>query len=70
MTKKDSWKNTPWEHRCAIFLKAAELLAGPYRQKMNAATMINQSKNVFQAEIDASCELIDFLKFRPIIFTF
>ena len=64
MTKKDNWKNTPWEQRCAIFLKAADLLAGPYRQKMNAATMINQSKNIFQAEIDAACELIDFLKFN------
>jgi len=64
MNKKESWKNTPWDQRCAIFLKAAELLAGPYRQKMNAATMVNQSKNIYQAEIDASCELIDFLKFN------
>lgn len=64
MNAKEKWKNTPWEQRCAIFLKAAELLSGPYRQKMNAATMINQSKNIFQAEIDASCELIDFLKFN------
>lgn len=61
---KQNWKNTSWEHRAAIFLKAADLLAGPYRQKINAATMINQSKNAHQAEIDASCELIDFLKFN------
>ena len=52
------------EHRAAIFLKAADLLAGPFRYKMNAATMIAQSKNVFQAEIDAACELIDFLRFN------
>ena len=64
MSAKENWKKTPWEQRCAIFLKAADLLAGPYRQKMNAATMINQSKNIFQAEIDAACELIDFLKFN------
>jgi 1-pyrroline-5-carboxylate dehydrogenase len=49
-----------WEQRAAIFLKAAELIAGPYRARINAATMIGQSKNVHQAEIDASCELIDF----------
>jgi 1-pyrroline-5-carboxylate dehydrogenase len=54
----------PWEQRAAIFLKAADLLAGPFRYKMNAATMLGQSKNVFQAEIDASCELIDFLRFN------
>jgi 1-pyrroline-5-carboxylate dehydrogenase len=53
-----------WEQRAAIFLKAAELIAGPYRAKINAATMIAQSKNIFQAEIDASCELIDFLRFN------
>jgi 1-pyrroline-5-carboxylate dehydrogenase len=61
---KEKWATMPWEHRAAIFLKAAELLAGPYRAKMNAATMLAQSKNVFQAEIDASCELIDFLTFN------
>ena len=61
---KNQWEQTPWEARASIFLKAAELLAGPYRQKMNATTMIGQSKNVFQAEIDASCELIDFLRFN------
>ena len=61
---KDKWANSEWETRAAIFLKAAELLAGPYRHKINAATMIGQSKNVFQAEVDASCELIDFLRFN------
>ena len=61
---KEKWSNLPWNHRVAIFLKAAELLAGPYRAKLNAATMIAQSKNVFQAEIDAACELIDFFKFN------
>ena len=61
--KKD-WAELPWEHRAAIFLKAADLLAGPYRAKMNAATMLCQSKNVFQAEIDAACEFIDFLRFN------
>lgn len=58
------WAATSWEHRAAIFLRAADLLAGPYRYKMNAATMIAQSKNVFQAEIDSACELIDFLRFN------
>ena len=58
------WSNMPWEQRAAIFLKAADLLAGPFSYKMNAATMLGQSKNVFQAEIDASCELIDFLRFN------
>tara|TARA_B100000902_G_C27285627_1_gene904261 strand:+ start:337 stop:1965 length:1629 start_codon:yes stop_codon:yes gene_type:complete len=61
---KVDWEDTSWEYRASIFLKAAELLTGPYRQKINAATMIGQSKNVFQAEIDAACELIDFLKFN------
>ena len=61
---RKKWAATSWEHRAAIFLKAAELLAGPFRYKMNAATMIAQSKNVFQAEIDAACELIDFLRFN------
>lgn len=58
------WAATSWEHRAAIFLKAADLLAGPYRYKMNAATMIAQSKNVYQAEIDSACELVDFLRFN------
>ena len=61
---KEKWSNLPWNHRVAIFLKAAELLAGPYRAKLNASTMIAQSKNVYQAEIDAACELIDFFKFN------
>jgi 1-pyrroline-5-carboxylate dehydrogenase len=53
-----------WEARAAIFLKAAALLAGPWRDTLNAATMLNQSKTVFQAEIDAACELIDFWRFN------
>ncbi len=61
---QEKWAATPWEERAAIFLRAAELLAGPYRDKMNAATMLAQSKNVFQAEIDAACEMIDFFKFN------
>ena len=64
LNAKESWSNLEWNHRVAIFLKAAELLAGPYRDKLNAATMISQSKNVYQAEIDAACELIDFFKFN------
>ncbi len=58
------WAKTSWEDRAAIFLKAADLLAGPFRYRMNAATMIAQSKNVMQAEIDSACELIDFLRFN------
>ena len=61
---KDSWANMPWESRAAIFLRAADLLAGPYRDKMNSATMLAQSKNAMQAEIDAACEMIDFFKFN------
>ena len=61
---KTKWANLAWEQRAAIFLKAAELIAGPYRAKINAATMIAQSKNIYQAEIDASCELIDFLRYN------
>ena len=60
-----SWSETPWEHRAAVMLKAAELLAGPWRDTLNAACMLNQSKSVFQAEIDAACELIDFWRFNP-----
>jgi len=59
------WSEMPWESRSAVFLKAAELLAGPWRDTLNAATMLNQSKTVFQAEIDAACELIDFWRFNP-----
>ncbi|MGV6828637.1 MAG: L-glutamate gamma-semialdehyde dehydrogenase [Flavobacteriales bacterium] len=61
---QQKWANTPWEQRAAIFLKAAELIAGPYRAKINAATMLAQSKNIHQAEIDAACELIDFLRYN------
>ena len=61
---RDAWANMAWEQRTAIFSKAAELIAGPYRDKINAATMIAQSKNVHQAEIDAACETIDFLRFN------
>ncbi len=58
------WASLSWEHRASIFLKAADLIAGPYRYEMNAATMVAQSKNAFQSEIDAVCELIDFLRFN------
>jgi 1-pyrroline-5-carboxylate dehydrogenase len=61
---KSLWANLHWEHRASIFLKAADLLAGPYRSRINAATMLGQSKNAYQAEIDAACELIDFLRFN------
>src|SRR5690606_4768824 len=61
---RKNWADMSWENRAAIFLKAADLLAGPYRAKINAATMIGQSKNAFQAEIDSACELIDFLRFN------
>jgi 1-pyrroline-5-carboxylate dehydrogenase len=64
LNAKELWSNLGWEHRAAIFLKAADLLAGPYRYKMNAATMLGQSKNAFQAEIDSACELIDFLRYN------
>lgn len=64
LTAKEDWENMSWEHRASIFLKAADLFAGPYRDKINAATMLAQSKNVHQAEIDAACELIDFLRFN------
>ncbi len=64
LAAKEKWANMAWEHRAAIFLKAADLLAGPYRAKMNAATMLAQSKNIFQAEIDAVCEYADFLRFN------
>lgn len=62
LASKSDWENMAWESRAAIFLKAADLLAGPYRAKMNAATMLAQSKNCYQAEIDSVCELIDFLR--------
>ncbi|MDC1107321.1 L-glutamate gamma-semialdehyde dehydrogenase [Prolixibacteraceae bacterium] len=60
---KSDWEKMPWNHRASIFLKAAELISGPYRYKINAATMLAQSKNAFQAEIDSACELADFLRF-------
>lgn len=61
---KKEWEGLSWEHRASIFLKAAELLAGPWRARMNAATMLGLSKTVFQAEIDAACELADFFRFN------
>ncbi|HEY4785977.1 MAG TPA: aldehyde dehydrogenase family protein, partial [Bacteroidales bacterium] len=61
---KPLWEALPWQQRAAVFLKAADLIAGPYRSKINAATMLSQSKNVYQAEIDSACELIDFLRFN------
>ena len=64
LESRKKWAAMTWESRAAIFLKAAELIAGPYRAKINAATMIAQSKTIHQAEIDASCELIDFLRFN------
>lgn len=61
---RSAWASLPWEDRAAVFLRAADLLAGPFRDRMNAATMLAQSKNVFQTEIDAACELIDFFRFN------
>lgn len=64
LAAKEAWENLSWEHRASIFLKAADLISGPYRAQMNAATMLAQSKNAYQAEIDAVCELADFLRFN------
>lgn len=64
LAAKEAWANMPWQDRASIFLRAADLLAGPFRAKMNAATMLAQSKNAFQAEIDAVCELCDFFRFN------
>ncbi|MEM7367670.1 MAG: L-glutamate gamma-semialdehyde dehydrogenase [Bacteroidota bacterium] len=64
MAAKTAWENTSWEHRASVFLKAADLLAGPWRARMNASTMLAQSKNVFQSEIDAVAELADFFRFN------
>lgn len=64
LAARQQWADTPWEQRAAVFLKAAELLATKYRAHTNAATMLGQSKNAFQAEIDSACELIDFLRFN------
>src|ERR1700751_4071114 len=64
LAAKKKWAELSWEHRASIFLKAAELIAGPYRAKLNAATMLGQSKNAYQAEIDSACEITDFLRFN------
>ncbi len=64
LAAREQWAATSWEHRAAVFMKAAELLASKYRFRMNAATMLGQSKNAYQAEIDSACELIDFLRFN------
>ena len=64
LAAKPQWENLSWEHRASIFLKAADLIAGPYRARINAATILGQGKNAFQAEIDATCEMVDFLRFN------
>jgi len=64
LTARKEWERLPWEQRAGIFLRMAELLAGPYRDLLNASTMLGQSKNPFQAEIDSACELIDFFRFN------
>lgn len=64
LTAREAWANMPWEHRASIFLKAADLISGKYRYRMNAATMLAQGKNCFQSEIDSVCELADFLRFN------
>jgi 1-pyrroline-5-carboxylate dehydrogenase len=69
LAAKELWANLGWEHRASIFLKAADLLAGPYRYKINAATMLGQSKSPYQAEIDSACELIDFLRYNVYFMT-
>jgi len=69
LAARRQWADTPWEHRAAVFMKAAELLATKYRYRMNAATMLGQSKNAYQAEIDSACELIDFLRFNVYFLT-
>lgn len=61
---RPAWQSLPWEHRASIFLKAADLISGPYRDKINASSMLGQSKNVYQAEIDAACEMADFFRFN------
>jgi 1-pyrroline-5-carboxylate dehydrogenase len=61
---RNAWQSLSWDHRASIFLKAADLISGPYRAKINASTMLAQSKNVFQAEIDAACEMADFFRFN------
>ena len=69
LAAKPDWANLSWQHRASIFLKAADLLSGPYRAKINAATMLGQSKNAYQAEIDAACELSDFFRFGVQVMT-
>jgi 1-pyrroline-5-carboxylate dehydrogenase len=69
LNARELWAGMSWEHRASIFLKAAELLAGPWRYRINAATMLGQSKNPYQAEIDSACELIDFLRFNVYFMT-
>jgi 1-pyrroline-5-carboxylate dehydrogenase len=69
LAAKELWTNLGWEHCASIFLKAADLLAGPYRYKINAATMLGQSKSPYQAEIDSACELIDFLRYNVYFMT-
>jgi 1-pyrroline-5-carboxylate dehydrogenase len=69
MNAKTVWEEMGWEHRASVFLKAADILAGSFRPRLNAATMLSQSKNVFQAEIDAACELIDFFRFNAYYMT-
>lgn len=69
LNAREAWATLSWEHRASVFLKAAELIAGPYRAKLNAATMLGQSKSAYQAEIDAACELIDFLRFNVFYMT-
>lgn len=64
LNAQKKWADMAWEQRASVFLKAADLIAGPYRQKINAATMLGQSKNPFQAEIDSACEMVDFLRFN------
>ncbi len=65
LAARSAWAEAPWEARAAVFLRAAELLAGPWRDRLNAATMLGQSKSVHQAEIDSACELIDFWRYNP-----
>ncbi len=69
LSAKDKWSALPWDQRASIFLKAADLIAGPYRAKINAATMLAQSKTIHQAEIDAACEFADFLRFNVYFMT-
>ena len=64
LAAKAAWESFPWEQRAAVFLKTAELISGPMRARMNAATMLGQSKTAYQAEIDSACELVDFLRFN------